>query len=93
MKVKQSHTHRHIVRRSIALPQSLVDEVLRYAPIEHRDNWNRMFVTILQEYIARNKQKQFEQAMAEMAADRAIRKTSERIGREFQSAEEDGLDP
>ena len=65
------------VRGSIALPKRLVDEVAASASPELRGNWNR--------------QRAFEQAMARMADDPAIKKECAAIQREFARAEADGL--
>jgi hypothetical protein len=51
MKTKASAT----VRRSVALPQELVDEVQAVAPRELQGNWNRLVMVALQEFAARQK--------------------------------------
>jgi metal-responsive CopG/Arc/MetJ family transcriptional regulator len=81
-----------IVRRSVALPRPLVEEVMAAAKPEARHNLNRLVVSALREYVAARKARAFEQAMAQMAADPAIRKECAAIAREFAPAESDGLD-
>jgi hypothetical protein len=79
------------VRRSVALPGRLVEEVTAAAPPDSRHNLNRLVVTALQEYVAARRARAFERAMAEMAADPAIRNECAAIAREFAAAEADGL--
>jgi hypothetical protein len=81
-----------IVRRSVALPEQLVREALALAPRESAGNLNRLVAESLAEFIARRKARAFEDEMAAMAADPAIRKECSAINREFQAAEMDGLE-
>jgi hypothetical protein len=69
----------------------LVEEATRVAPRELRDNLNRLVVVSLQEFVARRKVAAFEDAMAQMAADPAIRSESAQIEAEFEAAALDGL--
>jgi hypothetical protein len=80
------------VRRSVALPQDVVVEAVALAPLPLRDNFNRLVITALKEYVARQKALAFEEAMGRMAADPAIWVESEKITREFKPAELDGLE-
>jgi hypothetical protein len=79
------------VRRSVALPQPLVEEAVKLAPEELRHNLNRLVVVSLQQYIAARKAAAFEEAMARMAADPAIQNECGAIAREFAPADLDGL--
>lgn len=79
------------MRRSVALPQPLVEEAIRVAPEELRHNWNRLMVVSLQHYIAARKAAAFEEAVARMAADPAVRAECAAIAREFAPADLDGL--
>jgi len=79
------------IRRSIALPNELVEELRTVAPPELRDNFNRLVTYILIDFIKRQKKYQFETAMAEMADDPAIREVCSDLSREFKEAENDGL--
>jgi hypothetical protein len=81
----------HTVRRSVALPRQLVDEVLSLAPPEAAGNLNRLVAESLREFVARRKALALEAAVARMAADPAIRKECAAIAAEFTSAEMDGL--
>jgi hypothetical protein len=87
MKTKQSAT----VRRSVALPKELIDEVQTVAPVELRDNLNRLVIVALQDFAARQKAHAFEEAMAQMAADKQLQEESRAINGEFATAEADGL--
>lgn len=89
LKVKMAGT----VRRSVALPRQLIEEVVALAPPELKDNLNRLVVESLREFVFHRKQEKFHRAMEEMAADPAIRSASERITKEFLRAEKDGLRP
>jgi metal-responsive CopG/Arc/MetJ family transcriptional regulator len=79
------------VRRSVALPKGLVDEVTAMAPREIRQNLNRLVTMALKEYVARQKARRFEEAMARMASDPAIRSEGAAISKEFAVCESDGL--
>jgi hypothetical protein len=79
------------VRRSVALPKSLVDEATALAPPEARKNLNRLVTVALKDFTARQKARAFEEAMARMATDPAIRNESASISREFTVCEADGL--
>ena len=79
------------IRRTVALPSRLVGEVTALAPPSLRGNLNRLVTVALEEFAARRKALAFEQAMANMAADPAIRAESEAILREFAPAESDGI--
>lgn len=82
----------HSIRRSVALPKRLVDEVAAVAPPELRGNWNRLVIVALEEFAGERRRQEFERAMARMAADPAIQKECAAIQREFSAAEADGLD-
>ncbi len=88
----QSPKSSKTVRRSVALPREIVEEALALASSEQRGNLNRLVLTALQEYVARRKALAFDEAMAQMAADPAIRAESKVISREFETAEVDGLE-
>ena len=87
MKTKHSAT----VRRSVALPKDLIDEVQTVAPVELRDNLNRLVIVALQDFAAKQKAHAFEKAMAQMAADDQLQEESHAINEEFVVADEDGL--
>jgi len=80
------------IRRSFALPRSLVEEVVAAAPEELKANLNRLVTTALREYAERRKREAFARAMAEMAEDPAIQSECAAINRELMPAETDGLD-
>ena len=79
------------VRRSVALPRQLVEEVSAVAPPELRQNLNRLVTVALQEFAVKRKERTFEETMAQMAADPAIQAECAAISREFATAETDGL--
>lgn len=81
----------HTVRRSVALPRQLVEEVLSVAPPEAAANLNRLVAESLREFVARRRALAFEKAMAQMAADPAIRNECAAISAQFATAEMDGL--
>ncbi len=69
------------IRRSIALPRALVEHATAVAPRELRQDWNRLVTVALQEYVAGRRERAFEEAMARMAADPAIRAECAAISR------------
>ena len=79
------------VRRSVALPASLVQEVLEVAPKDEGQNFNGLVRVALEEYIQTHRARAFAQTMRDMAHDPAIRRESAAITRAFRSAEADGL--
>lgn len=79
------------IRRSVALPKILVDEVTALAPANLRNNLNRLVTVALRDFAARQKARVFEDAMARMATDAAIRGEDASISREFRVCESDGL--
>jgi metal-responsive CopG/Arc/MetJ family transcriptional regulator len=80
-----------IVRRSIALPRTLVDEVTSIAPAPLRANFNRLVSTALREFAEAQRAKTFERAMQEMAADPEIQAECRAIAHDFAHTETDGL--
>jgi len=85
------NTAQNTIRRSIAIPNELVEELRTVAPPELRDNFNRLVTFILNDFTKRQKKYQFETAMAEMANDPAIREVCIVLSEEFTAAESDGL--
>lgn len=79
------------IRRSVALPRQLIDEVRKAAPPELKQNLNRLVTVALREFAAKRKEDAFEEAMAQMAADPAIQGECAAISRDFAIAEADGL--
>lgn len=79
------------IRRSVALPRQLVEDVSALAPPELRQNLNRLVTVALQEFAAQRTARAFEEAMARMAADPAIRAECAAISRDFAATEADGL--
>ena len=79
------------IRRSVALSRQLVEEVSALAPQDLRQNFNRLVAVALREFAARQTARTFEEAMAQMAADPAIRAECAAISRDFATAEADGL--
>ena len=84
-------SERKTVRRSVALPRNLIAEVAAVAPPELGQNLNRLVTVALQEFAAKRRARAFEEAMAQMAADPAIRSECDAVEKEFSIAEADGL--
>jgi hypothetical protein len=80
-----------IIRRSVALPRALVDEVRSVAPVPLRANFNRLVSTALRDFADAQRAKAFERAMQEMAADPEIQAECRAIARDFAHTELDGL--
>jgi hypothetical protein len=79
------------IRRSVALPGALVEELSALAPAELGGNWNRLVTVALLEYAARRRALAFESQMAAMAADPGVQVECATIAREFSVADLDGL--
>lgn len=84
---------RQLVRRSVALPRQLVEDVLACAPPELAHNLNQLVAASLREYIAHRQALAFDEAMRQMAADPEIQAASTAITTEFGVATLDGLRP
>ena len=87
----KTKTASSIVRRSVALPQELVEEVQAVAPADLRHNLNRLVIVALQKFAARQKARTFEETIAQMAADPALQRMNATIAEELLETEEDGL--
>lgn len=87
----KAHSAGTKVRRSVLLPEALVNAVRSAAPVEIQDNLNRLVVVALQEYVSNRQRFAFEEAMERMALDSQIIAESARITDEFRGAEADGL--
>lgn len=81
-----------VIRRSIALPRQVIDEVTAAAPAPLRHNFNRLVTIALREFAAKQRSRAFECAMSEMAADPQVRNECDVIERQFAKFEVDGLD-
>lgn len=79
------------VRRSVALPQEVVDEARAAAPAELKENLNRLVIVSLREFAARRRSLAFDRAMEAMGADPAIQAECEQIEQALAGAEADGL--
>jgi len=79
------------VRRSVALPRQLIEEIHHVAPPELKGNFNRLVITALRDYSAKRKIESFENEMAQMATDPGIRRALSDISVEFIRTEYDGL--
>jgi hypothetical protein len=82
-----------VVRRSVALPGTLVEELSALAPAELRGNWNRLVIVALREYAAHRRALAFESQMAAMAADPGVQAECAIIAKVFSVADLDGLRP
>ena len=69
----------------------LAEEAVQVAPRGLRDNLNRLVVVSLEEFVARRRAAAFEEAMARMAGDPAIRRECAQIAAEFGPSILDGL--
>jgi hypothetical protein len=79
------------IRRSVALPRGLVEEVSSLAPKELRKNFNRLVITALAEFAKEQKARRFREEMAAMAQDPQVRSDCAAISKAFAAADADGL--
>lgn len=87
----KAHNKPRTIRRSVALPETLANEVMAVAPPGAERNFNRVVLFALTEFVKRRKKKAFAQAMEKMAADPAVIAECVSIDRNFLQAETDGL--
>jgi hypothetical protein len=79
------------VRRSFALPRTLVDDVVACAPQELKGNLNQLVAQALREYAEHRRRDVFATAMAAMAADPAVQTECRAIAAELAATDADGL--
>lgn len=82
-----------VVRRSVALPRRLVEQVSEAAPEELRGNVNAIVRTALEEYVRNREREAFERAMDAMAADPGMRAVNEEIFRSLAHLDGEALPP
>jgi hypothetical protein len=87
----KSHSKTNIVRRSIALPIELVEEIRSVAPKELGGNFNRLVITALKDFSARRKKSSFEEAINQMGSDPEVLTECRTVSRKFHKTEKDGL--
>jgi hypothetical protein len=85
------HSPSATLRRSVALPSALINELKSVAPPELRSNLNRLVILSLQEYVSRRRRQEFENAVAAMAEDPEIKAQCAAIAKDFAATEMDGL--
>lgn len=79
------------VRRSVALPPSLVERAMQAAPPELQGNFNGLVRSLLEAYVEQRRADEFAQEMGLMAADPSIQRETASINSEFKAADGDGL--
>jgi hypothetical protein len=82
-----------VVRRSVALPKTLVREATSVAPPELRGNWNRLVRTALEHYVDELRERQIDEQITEMGKDPHVLADCRRINEEFSRTDADGLRP
>jgi len=83
----------HVVRRSVALPARLVEQVSEAAPPEFRGNLNGIVRTALEEYLRTREREAFDREMERMAADPQVRRVNRDLFRAWQALDGEGLPP
>lgn len=84
-------TKSSVVRRSFAIPRTVVEDAQAVAPEELRQNLNGLVVQALKNYAQAVKKTEFEKAMAEMAADPGIRYEISAVSEGLMESDSDGL--
>ena len=82
-----------VVRRSVALPRRLVEQVSEAAPEELRGNVNALVRTALEEYVRSREREAFEREMDAMAADPGMRSVNAEIFRSLGPLDREALPP
>jgi len=91
MKKLKEKSASSVVRRSVALPKTLVKEATAVAPPELRGNWNRLVRTALELYVEELRERRIDEEMIEMGKDPHILAECRRINAEFAQTDADGL--
>ena len=79
------------VRKSVALPKGLMEEVNAVAPKELRENFNRLVITALDEFARTRRARRFRAEVARMAQDPQVVADSAATYRALAGADGDGL--
>ncbi|MBI3925755.1 MAG: hypothetical protein HY319_09460 [Armatimonadetes bacterium] len=79
------------VRRSVALPRRLLEELAAVTPPELKGNFNRLVHELLREFIDRQRRNEFEEDMEQMGRDPEILDETAAMCRDFDIALLDGL--
>ena len=82
-----------VVRRSVALPRRLVEQVSEAAPEYLRGNVNAIVRTALEEYLRNREREAFERQMEAMAADPEVRAVNDEIFRSLEPLDGEALPP
>jgi hypothetical protein len=80
-----------VIRRSVALPRVLVEEVFACTPPEIGHNLNRLVASLLRDYVLHRQSLAFDEAMRQMAADPELQSASASITDRFSTMDMDGL--
>lgn len=80
-----------IIRRSIAIPRALVDELNAVVTETERVSFNRLVTAALKAYIKARRRQAFIADLERMAADPEVQREFRAIDREFRCTEMDGL--
>lgn len=91
MTVRRPSVPSATIRRSVALPRKLSEELKDVAPPGLRHNFNRLVIVSMQEFVERQRARAFAEAVARMAEDPAIQAECAAIAKDFAGAEADGL--
>lgn len=80
-----------VIRRSVALPKTLVKEATSVAPPDLRGNWNRLVRTAIELYVDELRERRIDEEMTQMGKDPHILAECRRINAEFAQTDADGL--
>ena len=89
---KKTHVS-SVVRRSVALPKTLVQEAVAASPPELRGNWNRLMRTALERYVDELRERHIDEQILEMGKDPHVLADCRRMNAEFAQTDADGLHP
>jgi len=82
----------NVLRRSFAIPRNVMEDAQSVSPREIKQNLNRIVVVALKNYSEMMKNREFEKAMEEMAADPEIKYEVSAISKGLEHTENDGLE-
>lgn len=80
-----------VVRRSVALPRTVVQEATAIAPPELSGNFNRLVGTALKLYVDVLRERRIDEEMVAMGKDPHVLAECRRINAEFAETDADGL--
>jgi hypothetical protein len=80
-----------VLRRSFALPQSLVKQAQAYLPVDQRSNLNGLMKQALEDFVRQHRYEDFRRSVEKMAQNPKTLAEHRRMLQDYAGTDEDGL--